>query len=278
MRQPAIKAVRRPCVSANRQRYVQPDQRGRPQHASWQCVISPFQPGCRITVLYGKVLHPGRGGRQGRPAGRPGPPFETRGALWKFVRSGGWRLPCDWKPRISTCTPSVSIRSSSTLFGFFPIVLVPSKFTKGGASCWVLGPSCHGRRCGEAISARHSQVQHRFGAAEVGSRATPAPMGVLARLRCECALKRSTSAIWQGWFQWCPGLESNQRHCDFQSHALPTELPGHPSRRSTTGGNGAVYRGWIRECPAAFRAVCGNVVRCVSDWTQSLKPANLVLE
>ncbi len=26
---------------------------------------------------------------------------------------------------------------------------------------------------------------------------------------------------------WCPGAESNHRHCDFQSHALPTELPGH---------------------------------------------------
>jgi hypothetical protein len=27
---------------------------------------------------------------------------------------------------------------------------------------------------------------------------------------------------------WCPGAESNHRHCDFQSHALPTELPGQP--------------------------------------------------
>ena len=26
--------------------------------------------------------------------------------------------------------------------------------------------------------------------------------------------------------KWCPGAESNHRHCDFQSHALPTELPG----------------------------------------------------
>ena len=29
---------------------------------------------------------------------------------------------------------------------------------------------------------------------------------------------------------WCPGAESNHRHCDFQSHALPTELPGHTRR------------------------------------------------
>ena len=26
--------------------------------------------------------------------------------------------------------------------------------------------------------------------------------------------------------KWCPGLELNQRHRDFQSRALPTELPG----------------------------------------------------
>ena len=28
-------------------------------------------------------------------------------------------------------------------------------------------------------------------------------------------------------WKWCPGAGSNHRHCDFQSHALPTELPGH---------------------------------------------------
>ena len=27
--------------------------------------------------------------------------------------------------------------------------------------------------------------------------------------------------------KWCPGPESNQRHADFQSAALPTELSGH---------------------------------------------------
>src|SRR5436190_1252610 len=26
--------------------------------------------------------------------------------------------------------------------------------------------------------------------------------------------------------KWCPGTESNRRHEDFQSSALPTELPG----------------------------------------------------
>jgi site-specific DNA recombinase len=32
--------------------------------------------------------------------------------------------------------------------------------------------------------------------------------------------------------EWCPGAGSNHRHCDFQSHALPTELPG---RRGAQG-------------------------------------------
>ncbi len=33
---------------------------------------------------------------------------------------------------------------------------------------------------------------------------------------------------------WCPGAESNHRHCDFQSHALPTELPGHRPAATAT--------------------------------------------
>ena len=44
--------------------------------------------------------------------------------------------------------------------------------------------------------------------------------------------------------RWCPGAESNHRHCDFQSHALPTELPGPMfghlgTSRTTTGRVGA---------------------------------------
>ena len=40
--------------------------------------------------------------------------------------------------------------------------------------------------------------------------------------------------------KWCPGRDSNPRHCDFQSHALPTELPGpvrapHRTKRPTRG-------------------------------------------
>ena len=35
-----------------------------------------------------------------------------------------------------------------------------------------------------------------------------------------------TAVIYDKLGEWCPGAELNHRHCDFQSHALPTELPG----------------------------------------------------
>src|SRR3954466_11002966 len=50
---------------------------------------------------------------------------------------------------------------------------------------------------------------------------------------------------------WCPGAGSNHRHCDFQSHALPTELPGHTRRRKGRPER-AVYSGAGGPCPPAF--------------------------
>src|ERR1700728_2525046 len=51
----------------------------------------------------------------------------------------------------------------------------------------------------------------------------------LMKLLEKCAAMRRYEDV-----RWCPGAESNHRHCDFQSHALPTELPGRlpASRRS----------------------------------------------
>jgi hypothetical protein len=45
---------------------------------------------------------------------------------------------------------------------------------------------------------------------------------------------------------WCPGAESNHRHCDFQSHALPTELPGRrsPGRGVWRAGGVIEATGW----------------------------------
>jgi hypothetical protein len=54
--------------------------------------------------------------------------------------------------------------------------------------------------------------------------------------------------------EWCPGAGSNHRHCDFQSHALPTELPGH-TRRPQRPCERAVYREVGGPCPPAF--ACG---------------------
>src|SRR6202012_1217310 len=48
---------------------------------------------------------------------------------------------------------------------------------------------------------------------------------------------------------WCPGAESNHRHCDFQSHALPTELPGRATKSLKTACEPAVYSGAGLTCP-----------------------------
>ena len=54
----------------------------------------------------------------------------------------------------------------------------------------------------------------------------------LGRLRMEATLKSLYfQGLWDvlGWLgigKWCPEAESNHRHEDFQSSALPTELSG----------------------------------------------------
>ena len=53
--------------------------------------------------------------------------------------------------------------------------------------------------------------------------------------------------------EWCPGAELNHRHTDFQSVALPAELPGHTAERGYKGtplrlssGLAAKAAGWRR--------------------------------
>ena len=54
---------------------------------------------------------------------------------------------------------------------------------------------------------------------------------------------------------WCPGTELNCRHRDFQSRALPTELPGRRTRRLTAGQWKALgYRNSTPPCPDAEAA------------------------
>ena len=70
---------------------------------------------------------------------------------------------------------------------------------------------CEGAETSEAarLSARSIQGQYKC------TRGTPTRT---------CRSHKNTDFI---GFSWCPGGELNTRHCDFQSHALPTELPGH---------------------------------------------------
>ena len=43
---------------------------------------------------------------------------------------------------------------------------------------------------------------------------------------------------------WCLGAESNHRHCDFQSHALPAELPRHMATRKGLEPSTSSVTGW----------------------------------
>lgn len=51
------------------------------------------------------------------------------------------------------------------------------------------------------------------------------------------AILQDRAAAWKS-VVWCPGAGSNHRHCDFQSHALPTELPGHTSGAEKAAASG----------------------------------------
>ena len=64
-------------------------------------------------------------------------------------------------------------------------------------------------------------------------------------------------------WRWCPGAESNHRHCDFQSHALPTELPGPRSHSPNGVGGGCLAhaRTRIKRQPNAGRVFVSRRVR-----------------
>src|SRR3990170_5136205 len=59
----------------------------------------------------------------------------------------------------------------------------------------------------------------------IGIISTPVPPGLLAPATAKF-LKPGEKLLPESGGKWWPGSESNQRHADFQSAALPTELPG----------------------------------------------------
>src|SRR5262249_39701680 len=77
-----------------------------------------------------------------------------------------------------------------------------------------------------------------------------------------CISAAESGSRWRA--SWCPGAESNHRHCDFQSHALPTELPGRAteglkwptSGRFIVGCGGAVHHASPSAPPGAVRLRC----------------------
>ena len=58
------------------------------------------------------------------------------------------------------------------------------------------------------------------------------------KARNKCGLRKALN-------RWCPGTESNRRHGDFQSPALPTELPGQRARHDTDATRSGQAAHWL---------------------------------
>jgi len=112
-------------------------------------------------------------------------------------------------------------------------------------SCWLHDPPRQGFRHIIAMTAaaiettRLRQVpdqcikcQHVCARQITGMR-TPVPSGVSESEPWRCT--NSFKYLKNRENMWCPGTESNRRHSDFQSLALPTELPGQGMVIATMG-------------------------------------------
>src|SRR5437763_11588459 len=76
--------------------------------------------------------------------------------------------------------------------------------------------------------------------------------------------------FWMKW--WCPGAELNHRHTDFQSVALPTELPGHgggliemgarPVQRIAGSGSRPINAAGLGSGQSAISTIWGNASGC----------------
>ena len=116
-------------------------------------------------------------------------------------------------------------------------MLLPVFFvkTKGRQNCRPLQLDCvrgYQKDCFLSGTAT-KRLSYKDNASEKGKSITEDGFGrkeKIQPLKCETATQEELDfeiLIKQEFFKWCPEPESNQRHVDFQSTALPTELSGH---------------------------------------------------
>ena len=111
-------------------------------------------------------------------------------------------------------------------------------------------------RCQERSPDRRSAAQTTLPLADVLRRAARKPHRLTMQVR-----GRNRTIL--GRDKWCPGAGSNHRHCDFQSHALPTELPGR--RPELCPGRAPVYREPEPPCPATGAISPRPPFRCAGE-------------
>src|SRR6516164_6314084 len=84
------------------------------------------------------------------------------------------------------------------------------------------------------------------------------------------------SSYFVGSFRWCPGAELNHRHTDFQSVALPTELPGRLAEGAYRGDSAflssqaswhpSLSNGPVDRAPGSRRLVAYLMRRLAEDF------------
>ena len=132
-----------------------------------------------------------------------------------------------------------------------------SVFSQKSWQIWQKHPFCQKtdkNRCKKNLCTAFTEVKQKGNIENKNRNCIPAGIHSWVQRNLERAtrleLATSTLARWRstGWatpaykklgansrdFSWCPRSESNQRHADFQSAALPTELQGHKKALLTT--------------------------------------------